>query len=844
MVLVSEPSGLFVPEARKGKLCILVEADDVERGRDACQLVIKTIRRSFYDNSSLSVTSSLRQALIAANRALYQQNFSAPPQKRAAVGVTCAVIRDGDLYIAQVSPTQAYVLAGGRIRVMPPDPMGTSSALLRPGAVGASLTIEPEFYRAQIQPGDSLLICSSNLARQIAADQVLRLLRSFDPAEMIGGLADICADAQLREAHGLAVTICAPLSGAVRAGSRSGSGIGRQGWALLRNAGDQLSRITGDLVLLARGSQANRRRELADSRRVQAVREQEQLRRMPEEITLDPDPPRMPLPLDLGRPLEAAPAAAPITMADDAFGEDLPMSGMLGELPSAVVGARDRRIDLSDTPEGGLLDQGVYRLDDALLPNAPLAERLAHPFRQVFSEVQRSWRRRRMRRPATRPIAPRRNIGLSYRRQRPPFPWLLLLLLVSLVAVLILYGINLSRENEVRETVDTFQLAEEAVAALQTSPDEATAQERLEVVAQVLADLSATDVLSTSVEVRRRFEELEREYERAYASIYRLSYMDNLKELARHPLGGQFTGIAVAPPPGAITNTAGFNTIYLLDGNAGALYRAPKDGGIPRPILSPQDRYGPLPVGRVRGQAWRFDNVIAVAQVEDGSQFTYYFPSGSGWNYSTLAGSEEWGRVDQRFRVVNYEGNLYIWGVAEGNVLRYLSGQFGSFPLPWIQNDGGQPLDKAVDLAVDGKIYLLMPEGRVLVFSTNDAGERGFEREIAVPALTPPVVVINSFFITGGPEDGFVFLVDGYHSRIIQLDKVSGRLIQQLRVRSGGEVQLDQLSHIFVDTSTARPTLYLVNGGQILETPLPDPPRPFRDASQQTPQPTATPASP
>src|SRR5688500_19602904 len=46
MVLVAEPAGLFAPEARKGQLYIIAEADqDVARGRDACQLVSRTIRK-------------------------------------------------------------------------------------------------------------------------------------------------------------------------------------------------------------------------------------------------------------------------------------------------------------------------------------------------------------------------------------------------------------------------------------------------------------------------------------------------------------------------------------------------------------------------------------------------------------------------------------------------------------------------------------------------------------------------------------------------------------------------------------------------------------------------------
>ena len=105
MALVAEPAGLFAPEARKGQLYIVAETDqDVARGRDACQAAIKAIRKHFYDDSSYSVTSALRKALSAANKALYEHNFGVMAQKRAVVGVTCAVIKGNDLYIAQVAP--------------------------------------------------------------------------------------------------------------------------------------------------------------------------------------------------------------------------------------------------------------------------------------------------------------------------------------------------------------------------------------------------------------------------------------------------------------------------------------------------------------------------------------------------------------------------------------------------------------------------------------------------------------------------------------------------------------------------------------------------------------------
>jgi hypothetical protein len=213
---------------------------------------------------------------------------------------------------------------------------------------------------------------------------------------------------------------------------------------------------------------------------------------------------------------------------------------------------------------------------------------------------------------------------------------------------------------------------------------------------------------------------------------------------------------------------------------------------------------------------------------------------GSSWNYSILAGSEEWGSVVERFRLANYEGNLYIWGPQPSQVLRYLSGQYGEFPVPWILNDGGKQFENALDLAVDGKVYLLQPDGHVLVFSSSDTGDRAFEREIIPENVDPPVTTVSHFFITGDSETGFIFLVDGYNSRIIQIDKQTGAFIQQIKARPDGPIQLDNPSNVFVDTTTSRPMVYIVNGSQILRAPLPDQPRPFRDASGT---PGATPAS-
>jgi hypothetical protein len=848
MVLVAEPAGLFAPEARKGQLYIVAEVDqDVARGRDACQLVSRTIRKLFYEDSSYSVTSALRKAISAANKTLYEHNFSVAAAKRAVVGVTCAVVKGNDVYIAQILPAQAYVLAGDKLRAIPTSPAwnpaeSSSAAFIKPGALGASLSVEPEFYRAVLRPGDALLLCSSNLSRLLGQSDMLRLLRAPDPSQTADGLVDICKRNALPEAHGIAVAARPPLSAAAQAMPLSRAGISERGLVALRGIGGWASRITGEAALLVKGPAARGQRRKTETRIEQARREEARLAELPEEPAYNPNPPALPRPLDLGEPLEERVAqerraqlgAPPRRPAD--LGEQ-PPSVFLGEggyLPSPPP---ERRIDLSDTPSMAALGRNTRGPGAQPQLEPTIRERISRPFAQITGAVSGMGHRRRLRRPppSAMPSA-RRGQGLSYRRQGPPFPWQKLLLLVALVALAVLYGLNLSRESTQRQTNDTLVRAEQAVNLVRNAPDEATAQSRLDAAAAALAEVRSTGTVTATVENHRRYDELQREYERAVASIQRQTYFDDLTEVARHPIaGGLFGSVVVPPPPQGITNTAAFESIYMLDNNAGILYQMPRTGGKVEPMLKPEDIVGPLVVGKIKSQAWREDNVVAVAQSGDTGPFTFYFRNNGAWSYSTLAGSETWGHVGEHFRAVNYGGNLYVWGTGAvpEQVLKYLSGSYGEFPTPWITDDRGNKRDNAVDLAVDGNIYLLKPDGHILVFA---AGV--FEREIVPQGVNPAIITPASFFVTGDPESGSIFMID-YNARVLEIDKKTGALIQQIRARPESPNHLNQLTNLYVDASGSRPVLYMVNGGQILRGTLPDRPTPFRSASK-TPGPSGT----
>jgi hypothetical protein len=556
---------------------------------------------------------------------------------------------------------------------------------------------------------------------------------------------------------------------------------------------------------------------------------------MPDQPNLPVNPVPIPQPLDLGPTLREQYNEVRTAKREKATlrRENLPPSAFLGE----EVGQEKVRqpIDLGDPliRESGR----SYRPSVEYKPLIDMSwgERLSLPFRQFTLAMERGLRTRQLRRPVTTPQINTRERGLSYRRTSPPFPWILLLSLVLSIALLIFYGFNVTQANEQQIVLEYFAVADQRLAVVREAADEAAALEALDLASQAIDEVRASpNVTDTNPTLWLRYQELQREYERALAAVQRLNFFDELTVLATHPLPtGQFSSIIVPPTLSGITETAileGLRYLYAIDADPrnGRLYRFPRDGGEPQVYLSPNQNVGATVVGSVRAALWRTDQVIAIDQAPNG--FGYYFQSGGSWNYSKLGASEIWNPRD-RLDIEEYGGNLYVWGAQPNELLRFRSGFYGDAPDYWIDplSTINQDLDSVVDMTVDGSIYLLRSDGTVLIFSQGQ-----LVKEVVPETITPPLSQVRSFSVSGtSSEEGFFFLVDALNSRIVQVEKRSGKVVQQIKADATAPVNLDALNFLVVDSNSARPTLYIANGNQILRTSLPAPPRPFRELGDE-----------
>jgi hypothetical protein len=595
------------------------------------------------------------------------------------------------------------------------------------------------------------------------------------------------------------------------------------------NTGLWFSRLVQWVRSLLIGTQERRFSQSGNNYRGIVRAEQQRMTLQPPEVPYTVDPIPNPAPIDMGEDIDLQ--AERMARVDKVKNR--------ADRPQQVIEAVDVEVPSTPLDTDYRATPGRYRTQQT--EPIKYSELMGTVFQRLLSQ-------RWFRLPTTtqrRMQSVSRGEGLSYRKQKPPFPWAMLSLMGAVIAVLFFYGTNVARENRLQRSENSIVTAEVAVESISDALTERDAEQRIEVARTMVTDLQQSGVFTATTSNRQRYFSMINKIEKAERVVQRRSLLEDIQVVAQHPLkSGIFTSVVVPPPATSVENASNFEMIYLYDSNAGILFNVPREGGTPTPMLQPNTQVGDVTVAKVFDIAWRIDSIIAIAQSTNNGPYIYFFRNGNEWNYSILAGSLEWNPTDRSMRVQSFGGNLYVWGVTQSNILRYLSTQFGDFPTPWIQNDGGQLFDTAVDMGIDGRIYLLMPSGSIKVFAQVADGERTYERTVALPVITPALRSVSRMVVTGEGDSGYFYLVDSYGGRVIQIEKRSGRFVQQIAVPTDSEFTLDNLTSVAVDETQARPMLYFVNGGTLYKAPLPDQPLPYAQRGDNVVLPTPTPTAP
>jgi len=138
-------------EDQELRVVVLAEPTDA-RSADFCHEVAEAVAVLFA-RESLSITGGLLRALRQAHANLAEWNRRSLREHRVAVGMTCAVVRDGEeVLLAQVGPGVAYVRQGDQITRYHTSDLPAATAL------GSPDPIDPLFTSLALRDGQVLLL--------------------------------------------------------------------------------------------------------------------------------------------------------------------------------------------------------------------------------------------------------------------------------------------------------------------------------------------------------------------------------------------------------------------------------------------------------------------------------------------------------------------------------------------------------------------------------------------------------------------------------------------------------------------------------------------------------------
>jgi len=168
------------------------------------------------------------------------------------------------------------------------------------------------------------------------------------------------------------------------------------------------------------------------------------------------------------------------------------------------------------------------------------------------------------------------------------------------------------------------------------------------------------------------------------------------------------------------------------------------------------------------------------------------------WRYPQLIGS--------------YFGNFYLLDSQSNQIFKYLptaDGGYSNPPEPWFQID--VDLTGVVDMAIDGYIYLLYADGRILKFMGGEL-EPFEQTELDEPLRGPTAI-----FTSPDEETKFLYVADAGNRRIVQFSK-EGQFIRQFRAAEAGV--FDQLKSLHVDEIGSK--FYILSGNTLYMANIPE----------------------
>ena len=213
--------------------------------------IANEVARHYFENTSVTPETALLRSVRHAYRFLYDARLE---DSLANIGLTALVMCNGRASIAQVLPTQFYLVQEGELTALPETQERLTGLSARPAQEGRYPQWEPpiEMFRATLYPQDVAVLCSDNIGAALSDDEVEDALSDGKIQTVAESLVDTARKRGERDASVMALQFvnaeetlqtAETVSGETAADSGSAAGAARP-----RSEGNVVTSHTGDRV--------------------------------------------------------------------------------------------------------------------------------------------------------------------------------------------------------------------------------------------------------------------------------------------------------------------------------------------------------------------------------------------------------------------------------------------------------------------------------------------------------------------------------------------------------------------------------------------------------------------
>lgn len=775
------PEVMVQGERERGDLLMVIEAPRSRPlSRDVCDGLVQVLVSNYYQTPG-SITRALREALLAANAWLFEQNLRLDAVRRVLVGLNCAAVRPEEAFIAQLGPGVAYVLRGETTQRFPIDSVWLRSQppgmieINREPPAGLRRDVEPSLFRAAVGHEDALLLATTDLARLGGDEEIAEVLHAAGRGAMRDRLEAL---AQGRDVSVLIarwpVAEAAPVSGGATTPHRLAPAAAPTETSLFPEDEPSSDQPRGEAAAFEEDETVGQESEATPS---PAVQEAE-----PAPAAFPPvkGGRRIHLPPQTISPSETPPAPKSVAARAAEQAEPSP--------PQARYSRKRRESALDLEAMRSTLGEGAQRLrqgtEDILLHMLP-SEIPERPAERRSSDE-------------SLPLTGKALVSVA--------------LVIPLMVLFIVVMTRIQYERVNRERVNTVQ--QKAIArcdAAAKMEDTVLRRQGLsDCLAAIEEGLSVVPDDATLIDLRNRTLHRLDTVDR----VERLYYFTRLITLDNEPLIGSEPARLLVVGKEALLLNRSTDRLYkfLLNDIGDALQSVEAN-----PILLQADevREGAR-VGELVDVGWlgaAGDRTLGAFAALGRNGSLYVYDPLRGIQVTPVANSDLWLKPAA---MGAYAGNLYVLDPLLGRILKYMptNNLYTSPANDYLAPNQDVDLTGAVDMAIDGNVYVLYADGRVNKYF-NGQGQP-FTMQGLPSAMRGP----TSIHVSGPPEpqgEGYVYVVDAGNERIVQFDK-QGVYLRQFQARAD-EPYFKQIRGIYVHEAENR--LFVYSGNTLWLTTLP-----------------------